>query len=300
MARATRRLGGGRRRIAGLRRWRRPVGSARRRAGIGLAGHGGSARACGRWAARRLGFGLGRRRLGRRRGRSAGARVARCGQLGDPVDGLAGSLLGLGRTLLGLRDPIEHLLQAPLALRLLGLQLREPLGPRRSRLGLAGPRLGLLEPLGGALERLRRALLLVVSRASVCWSSSASSSSCAAVVLGLARSARARRASASPSPRRSRLGRLPALRASSALRCLLGLGPLDTFLGLTLPSSASRIRRSASARDPLLLARRGALARPLAPRGPRPARPHRGPRARSAARLATRLVSARPRLRLVG
>ena len=81
--------------------------------------------------------------------------------LGDPVDRLARLLLGLGGTLLGLRDPIEHLPQAPLALDLLGLKLREPLGPRRSGLGLAGARLDLLESLGGAFERVPCALLCV-------------------------------------------------------------------------------------------------------------------------------------------
>ena len=63
--------------------------------------------------------------------------------------------------MLGLLDPIEHLPQAPLLLGLLGLQLRELLGPDRARLGLAGPRLRIGEPLCGLLQSLRRSLLSI-------------------------------------------------------------------------------------------------------------------------------------------
>ena len=82
------------------------------------------------------------------------ARAERLERLGDPIDGRAGTLLGCVRALLGGRDPVEDLAQAPRALGLLGLQHREPLRALGARLGLGRPRLDLLELDDGALERL--------------------------------------------------------------------------------------------------------------------------------------------------
>ena len=137
----------------GLRRRRGSLWRGRRRWGGGGAG----------WDSGLGGGGSGAGGLGAGGGgSSAGLGVSGLrALLGDPVDRLARALLSLRGTLLGLSNPIQHLLQAPLALYLLGLQLRELLGLHRPGLGLAGARLDLLESLCGALERVGRTMLLV-------------------------------------------------------------------------------------------------------------------------------------------
>ena len=82
-------------------------------------------------------------------------------RLGDPVDGLAGALLGLTGALLGVGDPVEHLAQAPGALDLLRLGVGELLGALRPGLSFGGAILDLLEPLRRATQRVVGAPLIL-------------------------------------------------------------------------------------------------------------------------------------------
>ncbi len=143
----------------------RPPARARTRARLRL---GARARALGLDGRRRLrGLGAGRAlqarggllqlgdRVGLGLGRKRRRDVDRRARLGDVDDGVAGAALGVAGAALGLVDPLQHLVQATLAVGLLLLQLREALGAGGALLRLLRLHLDLLEP---ALRLLERAL----------------------------------------------------------------------------------------------------------------------------------------------
>ena len=189
-------------------------------------------------------------------------------RLGDPVDGLAGALLGGAGALLGLGDPVEHLAQAPGSLDLLGLDRGELLGALRARLGLGGPRLDLLRAAAPRAAAPRRSGAdSRSSRSSVSTNSRARTSSSARWLLELVLGPRqlgeqrlALRLVALGLGALALLGRL-ARRLGGLQDLLLGLDPrlLDPLLGLLL-HSRDLLGATFGRGGRLRLARAGALA----------------------------------------